>query len=799
MASKDKLLANAQKFLSKGQFNKAIGEYRKLVDAFPKDVRNRQKLAELFSREKRNEEALTEYELVAKHYTDTGFYLKAIAVYKQMQKLESSRADIYHRLAELNEKQGLVGNALTEYRNLVTFYDKNKMHKEAIEVLEKMAELNPGTLNFLAKLAACYMATGEEPQALEKFRELVALLAAGNEHAKIIKLYDRFLDICPNDETSRLPLAVALVGSGSAEKAVAILKELLKEAPESQEVNRCLAEAYVASRDFNNARLTLKHLLKVSEGDLDLREYYVRVCIDFGEFERARDRLESWKHAFMQAGRVDVLKGFYEQLKESLAEDPVVAATLAEIWDASGETAEPDTQESSFAAADDTEEPAPAEAGVEPLVEEPKPDTAKKATQLPPEKVAAADVLLDLDLEAPVVQVEEIEEPTPETLPTKSEDISAASEDVEIEVDIDLDDLDDLALDFDIDLADEPMADASTGEEIPEQDTEDEPDLAIDAGLYLDLEDSGVPGEAEPDENDDLAEPEILEELEELDALEELEELEDFEEFEVFDEVAGAAEPPGESSGATAPLNVEAELEEIEYYLQQGLHDDAARVAQALLQEHPDLPGLHAKIDEINQSRMAAEEKPESTDFADLMADLRDDDLLASTDLLDAFDSEGEIDEDLAQKTVSELDSADTESHFNLGIAYKEMGLFDDAIAEFEKASKDPSRAIDCVMLTGQCQSEAGATEQALETFKQGLAMDNLNAESRMGLNFELGMLYRMNGQSLEALEAFQLVAEKDSFFRNVSEEIKSLRQELGLGDANDDGPQGDRDRVSYI
>jgi len=181
------------------------------------------------------------------------------------------------------------------------------------------------------------------------------------------------------------------------------------------------------------------------------------------------------------------------------------------------------------------------------------------------------------------------------------------------------------------------------------------------------------------------------------------------------------------------------------------------------------------------------------------MADLREDDLLEATGVLDSLDADTLVDEDLAQKTVSELDSADTESHFNLGIAYKEMGLYDDAIAEFDKASHDPSRAIDCITLTGQCHSEAGATESAMEAFKKGLTMDNLNDESRMALNFELGMLYQMNGQLLEALEIFQLVAEKDSFFRNVSELIKNLRRELGLGNSDDDGPQGDRDRVSYV
>nr|NIP49807.1 tetratricopeptide repeat protein [Gammaproteobacteria bacterium]NIQ11010.1 tetratricopeptide repeat protein [Gammaproteobacteria bacterium]NIR25772.1 tetratricopeptide repeat protein [Gammaproteobacteria bacterium]NIY20255.1 tetratricopeptide repeat protein [Gammaproteobacteria bacterium] len=267
MASKDKLLANAQKFLSKGQIPKAIGEYQKLVEANPKDVRNRQKLAELLSREKRNEEALTEYEAVAKHYTETGFYLKAIAVFKQMQKIEPSRVDIYHRLAELNEKQGLVGNALTEYRNLVSFYDQNEMHYEAIEVLEKMAELDPDNLNVAAKIAESYKATDQTDEALQKFQEIISPLASKGEHTKVIKLYERFLDICPEEGTSRLPLAVSLLNTGSAEKAIQILKGLLKHSPEDADVNKALTDAYVANQDYANARLTLKHLLKQKDKD----------------------------------------------------------------------------------------------------------------------------------------------------------------------------------------------------------------------------------------------------------------------------------------------------------------------------------------------------------------------------------------------------------------------------------------------------------------------------------------------------------------------------------------------------
>jgi len=832
LASKDKLLENAQKFLSKGQLSKAIGEYQKLVDAFPKDARNRQKFAELLNRDNRTEDALKEYEVVAKHYTETGFYLKAIAVFKQMQKIDSSRVDIYHRLAELNEKQGLVGNALTEYRNLIAFYDKNQMQSEALEVLEKMAELDPGNLNVLAKVAECYMVTGQNDEALERFHELIASLSAKGEHAKVIKLYDRFLDICPEDGPSRLPLAAALVGNGLAKKAISVLKDLLKQSPEDQEVNRCLAEAYVASRDFANARLTLKHLLKINQGDLDIREYYVRVCIDFGEFERARDRLESWKDAFSQAGRVTILKGFYEELKESLADDAAVADTLAAIYEASGDTSKLDDLDPTYAppsmieetaddgvldgAIDDIEEldmigeEAPAD------IEVPSLNAELLAKDLPIEKVAAADVLLDLDLENPVAGVDDATKDSPEPPLRESESVSAADDDVEMEVEIDFDDMGDLALDFDDDFAEAlaagntqaPDSEVSVGEskkiEVDEvilaaveaeERLESERDAALDAGLYLEINDTD-----EPVESDDLVELESPEALEELGDLEELEEIEELEELEELEEAAHAfAAAIDGSSSFAASLNVEAELEEAEFYLKQGLYDDATRVVQTLLEDCPDLPQLHAMMGEINQSRKAAEEESEGADFVDLMADLRDDDLLAATDLLDTFGADSKVDEELAQNTVSELDSTDTESHFNLGIAYKEMGLYDDAIAEFEKASLDPSRAIDCVTLTGQCHSEAGAAELAMETFKQGLAMANLNEEGRMTLNFELGMLYQMNGQLLEALETFQLVAERDSFFRNVSELIKNLRRELGLGDSDDDGPQGDRDRVSYV
>ena len=212
------------------------------------------------------------------------------------------------------------------------------------------------------------------------------------------------------------------------------------------------------------------------------------------------------------------------------------------------------------------------------------------------------------------------------------------------------------------------------------------------------------------------------------------------------------------------------------------------------------MPVLDAKLEEINLARQSADEEADTTDFVDIMSDLQDDDLLAATDFLDSFGADTGQEGELSQKTVSELDSEDTESHFNLGIAYKEMGLYDDAIAEFDKASQDPARVVDCITLSGQCHLEAGNTDAAMEAFRAGLQQDGVTAEGLMTLNFELGMVHQLNGQLEEALECFQKVAEKDSFFRDVGDLIKNLRRELNLNHSDDDdGPQGNRDRVSYV
>jgi len=148
------------------------------------------------------------------------------------------------------------------------------------------------------------------------------------------------------------------------------------------------------------------------------------------------------------------------------------------------------------------------------------------------------------------------------------------------------------------------------------------------------------------------------------------------------------------------------------------------------------------------------------------------------------------------------IDVEDTESHYNLGIAYKEMGLFDEAVAEFDKALKNPGRMVDSLALKGTCLFMKGDFEQAEKVFKSGLVYPGLNADERISLYYEMGLLYEAWGRPLEALDSFQLVADADLFYRSVGEKIEEIRKMLGLdvnADKEDIGAGGNRGRVSYI
>src|SRR5690606_30438088 len=81
----------------------------------------------------------------------------------------------------------------------------------------------------------------------------------------------------------------------------------------------------------------------------------------------------------------------------------------------------------------------------------------------------------------------------------------------------------------------------------------------------------------------------------------------------------------------------------------------------------------------------------------------------------------------------------DSETHFDLGIAYKEMGLTKDAVNEFELAAKGNKRACTALTMIGMCHLESGQTQLAISYFEQALHNENRSSSEELALQYEIG------------------------------------------------------------
>jgi len=149
----------------------------------------------------------------------------------------------------------------------------------------------------------------------------------------------------------------------------------------------------------------------------------------------------------------------------------------------------------------------------------------------------------------------------------------------------------------------------------------------------------------------------------------------------------------------------------------------------------------------------------------------------AGIDLADMF---GELKKDL-EADVASADE-DPETHYNLGIAFREMGLLDEAIGELQKAcqSFDRGHPFPQIMQTytwlAQCFLEKGVPEAAVRWYDRALKVPTIDGETRTALNYELASAYETAGDKTSALKHFMDVYGSNIDYRDVSERIKALK-----------------------
>ena len=270
---------------------------------------------------------------------------------------------------------------------------------------------------------------------------------------------------------------------------------------------------------------------------------------------------------------------------------------------------------------------------------------------------------------------------------------------------------------------------------------------------------------------------------------EEIHEVSSVEDFDPPVPAAAAAPQPSSTEG------LEDVLDEADFFATRGLYEDAKAILVEQLTRTPNHPLVLERLREIDtalgssgesqtieRSQLGKSQEQESLDFDVAQSLGALDEMELPPDSV-ALGAGGDVDVDQVfekfragiRSQVSENDSA---THYDLGVAYKEMGLTADAIHEFELAARDAQRECNCFAMIGMVYLEQGQLDRAAESYVRALGASNKTVEQEMNLYYDLGTVYEMKQKSQDALYYFQKIARRDPGYRDVSERIAALQPE---------------------
>jgi pilus assembly protein FimV len=327
-----KLKQDAEKLEKEGKLDKAIALYRQITDDNPRDWNTINKVGDLYAKLNRTREASEEYAKVADFYARDGFLLKAIALWKKINRLDATALDPYLNLADLYAKQGLMMEAKSQYQIVVDEYIKRGRARDAGDVLKKMADIDPSDLKIQSKLADLYLREGSTAKAIDVHVGIAEELTKKGHLNEALQVLEKGLKIDAKSIKLRGEIARVHLVQKNYEKAAQHLEEIVQRAPEDTQMLFRLGEAYLGSKKIEEAEAIFKRLLELNPDDGESRIQMGRVFLLQGRPDDAFEQLVPVVDKLLERKEGDKAAALLQQIVQKSTSHAKSLAKLVEVY-----------------------------------------------------------------------------------------------------------------------------------------------------------------------------------------------------------------------------------------------------------------------------------------------------------------------------------------------------------------------------------------------------------------------------------------------------------------------------------
>ena len=737
---KAKVLKAAEKFLSQGKINAAIKEYRQIVDNDAHDLTTLNMLGDLYARSGKKEDAVACFERIAEHYSTQEFNLKAIAMYKKIERLKPRDSIIAHKLAELYASQGLIVDARAQYLIVADFYNRFGDNKKALDILHKIADLEPNNTEIRLKLADGYVKENMRREAAGAFVQAANRLQQTGAHDRALDAYMKALRLTPDHRDALRGMLEANIVRGTAKDAAEVLEPVVKDNEKDIELVSMLGRAYLEAEDPKGAERATSLLMAQDQANYLQILPIARLYLKVGEIDETIRILGTVIERMLQGREerdlLQIVNGVLEQNRDHI--DALKMLVRIHWWQRDMDALRSALERLAEAAETSN------------LVDEERYALTQLVRLAPddPRYLERLNLLGGLQDESPddfSIPTDTTEVPQFETFAVdESETTGGVAEVVEFETN------------------------AAPGSIVdPTSSFADLNDMTDSASVESAAEESFQTVDFEISSSDVVADPSTA----------------------------------AESDESRHENMMRQELESVDFYITQGYSDIALDTLEVLEKQFGPNPEIQTRREKL-QAAGTTKATPAVFEFGgseelsatheetvNLDSDLAFASLAGEDGLAPSASNKG-IDHGLAElfeefRVAEEEDSGheDFETHYNMGTAYKEMELIDEAIQEFQtsvalvKPDDGTPRFLQCCNMLGHCFVNKGLPEAAIMWFKKGLAAPGHSEDEYQALRYELGGAYEEMGDISQALQCYTEVYGVDVNYREVGEKLRSLKK----------------------